>query len=302
MNQIPYGSTAYGVEAASEMYFNKSAKDLSLAEASLLAGLTQAPTRYSPFGANPDLAKGRQEVVLTRMVEDGVISEEEADIARKEELVFAEPEDLKAPHFALWIKEQLAETYGDAVVEQGGLRVKTTLDLDLQEFAQEAVAEEVADLSDLKVGNGAAIVTRPGSGEILAMVGSKDYFAEDEDGKVNIILAERQPGSSIKPLNYALGIKDEKITASTPLADVPTCFGVAGQKAYCPRNYDYTYHGPQQVRFSLGNSFNIPAVRVLALNGIENFVDFATELGITTWHDPSNYGLSHPGGWRSKTI
>ncbi len=296
LNEIPYGSTAYGIEAASEMYFDKSAKDLSLAEATLLAGLTQAPTRYSPFGANPNLAKGRQGVVLGRMVEDGIISQEEADTAKEEELVFAEPQNLKAPHFALWIKEQLAETYGDAVVEQGGLRVKTTLDLELQEFAEEAVATEVAELIDLKVGNGAAIVTRPASGEILAMVGSKDYFAEDEDGKVNIIFAQRQPGSSIKPLNYALGIKDERITASTPLADVPTCFNVVGQKAYCPRNYDFNFHGTQQVRFTLGNSFNIPAVRVLALNGIENFVEFATEMGITTWLNSSDYGLSQTLG------
>lgn len=291
-NQIPYGSTAYGIEAAAELYFDKSVKDLTLAEGALLAGITQAPTRYSPFGARPELAKGRQETVLRRMVEDGYITSEEADKAKEEEIVFAEPEAPKAPHFALWVKEQLAEKYGDAVVEQGGLRVTTTLDLELQEFAEETVATEIEKLKNYDVGNGAALVTRPKTGEILAMVGSKDYFAEDEDGKVNIIFAKRQPGSSIKPLNYALALRDEKITLATVIADVPTCFSVIGQELYCPRNYDGEFHGAVQARFALGNSYNLPAVKVLSLNGLENFVELAKEMGITTFTDPSDYGLS----------
>ena len=292
LNQIPYGSTAYGIESASELYFGKEAKDLTLAEAALLAGLPAAPTAYSPFGANPERAKVRQELVLKRMVEDGYISQEEADKAKKEELKYAKPQKLKAPHFTLWVKELLAEKYGDSVVEQGGLRVTTTLDLELQEFAEEQVASEVGKLKKQNVGNGIALVTRPKSGEILAMVGSKDYFAEDEDGKVNVIFSLRQPGSSIKPLNYALAIENKIITASTPLADIPTCFVTSGQPPYCPKNYDNTFHGIQQVRFALGNSLNIPAVRVLALNGIENFIDFAKKMGITTFEDPSRYGLS----------
>lgn len=292
LNQIPYGSTAYGIGAASELYFGKEAKDLTLPEASLLAGITAAPTRFSPFGAHPELAKERQEAVLRRMVEDKYITEEEADTAKNEELHFAKPEDLKAPHFSLWVKDVLAEEYGDATVEKGGLRVTTTLDLDLQKLAEDAVASEVAKLQKSNVGNGAALVTKPGTGEILAMVGSKDYFAEDEDGKVNIIFRERQPGSSIKPLNYALGLKDKKITLATPFADVPTCFSVLGQKDYCPVNYDGTYHGATQIRFAMANSYNIPAVRVLALNGVDNFIDFAEKLGITTWNDRSKYGLS----------
>src|SRR3989344_5059567 len=282
LNQIPYGGTSYGIGAASETYFGKNAKDLTLAEAALLAGLPAAPSYYSPFGARPEFSKGRQETVLKRMVEDGYITQEEADKAKDEELKYAEPEDLRAPHFALWVKNLLAEKYGESVVEKGGLRLITSLDLELQEFAEVAVATEVAKLKKQNVGNGAALVTRPKTGEILSMVGSKNYFAEDEDGKVNIIFAKRQPGSSIKPLNYALAIKDKKITLSTPLADVPTCFSVFGQKAYCPVNYDGTFHGAQQARFALGNSFNIPAVRVLALNGVENFIDFPTEMGITT--------------------
>lgn len=292
LNQIPYGSTAYGIGAASELYFGKSAKDLTLAEASLLAGITAAPTRFSPFGARPELAKGRQEAVLRRMVEDGHISEEDAQKALEEELKFAEVETPPAPHFALWIREILAEEYGEVMVEQGGLRVTTTLDLDMQAFAQEAVAEEVASLASSNVRNGAALVTKPETGEILAMVGSKDYFAEDEDGKVNIIFANRQPGSSIKPLNYALAIEQKKLTAATVMADIQTCFTVPGQEAYCPVNYDRSFHGAVNIRDSLANSFNIPAVRVLALNGVNNFIDFSTKMGITTFQDPSRYGLS----------
>ncbi len=292
LNQIPYGSTAYGIGSASELYFGKSAKDLTLSEATLLAGLPQRPSAYSPFGARPELAKDRQHAVLRRMVEDGHLTQEEADKAEKEELKFASIEAPKAPHFALWVKETLAEKYGDVVVDKGGLRVTTTLDLELQEFSEDAVKTEVEKLEKQKVGNGAALVTRPSTGEILAMVGSKDYFAEDEDGKVNIIFAKRQPGSSIKPLNYALAIKDKKITPSTPLADIPTCFNVIGQPPYCPINYDGQFHGSVQVRFALGNSYNVPAVRVLALNGIENFVKFANEMGITTFENPDNYGLS----------
>lgn len=292
LNQIPYGGTAYGIGAASEVYFGKAPKDLTLSEATLLAGLPQSPSTYSPFGAHPELAKGRQEAVIRRMVEDEYITQEEADLALAEKLNFTKPQKLEAPHFALWVKSILAEKYGEPMVEKGGLRVTTTLDLDLQNFAQDAVATEVAKLKKQKVGNGAAIVTKPQTGEILTMVGSKDYFAEDEDGKVNIIFSERQPGSSIKPLNFALALKDKKITSSTPLADVPTCFTVAGQKPYCPVNYDGGFHGATQVRFALANSYNIPAVRVLALNGIENFINFATDMGITTFNDPSNYGLS----------
>ncbi len=292
LNTIPYGGTAYGIEAASETYFNKSAKSLNLPEAALLAGLPQAPSTYSPFGAHPELAKGRQEEVLKQMVANKYISQAESDKASQEPLIYASINPPQAPHFALWIKEQLANKYGDKMVEQGGLRVYTTLDLDVQNFAQLAVATEVGKLKKQKVGNGAAIVTRPKTGEILAMVGSKDYFAKDEDGKVNVTLSSRQPGSSIKPLNYALAIKDQKITPATAFADVPVCFDVFGQPDYCPVNYDGTFHGLVETRFALGNSYNIPAVKVLALNGLDNFVAFAKQMGLTTLTDPKDYGLS----------
>lgn len=292
LNQIPYGSTAYGIESASELYLGKSIKDLSLAEAALLAGLPQSPTRYSPFGAHPEYAQERQLTVLKRMVEDKYITQEEADKAKEEKITYATITPPKAPHFALWVKEQLVEKYGEVMVDKGGLRVTTTLDLELQEFAQNTVATEVGRLKKQNVGNGAAIVTRPKTGEILAMVGSKDYFATDEDGKVNVIFSQRQPGSSIKPINYALALKDNKITLSSAFADIPTCFLVTGQAPYCPVNYDGTFHGIVQARFALGNSYNLPAVKVLALNGLENFVAFAKEMGLTTLSDPKNYGLS----------
>ena len=292
LNQIPYGGTAYGVEAASETYFNKPVKDLDLAESALLAGLPQRPSTYSPFGAHPELAKTRQEEVLKQMVANKYITQEESDKADKEPLVYTNAKAPEAPHFALWIKEQLADKYGDKMVEQGGLRVYTTLDLDIQDLAQQAVATEVGKLKKQKVGNGAVIVTRPSTGEILAMVGSKDYFASDEDGKVNVTLSQRQPGSSIKPINYALALKDQKITPATAFADVPTCFKVLGQPDYCPVNYDGTFHGLVQARFALGNSYNIPAVKVLAVNGVDNFINFGKTMGLTTLSDPSNYGLS----------
>lgn len=292
LNSIPYGGTTYGIEEASQVYFNKSAKDLDLAQAALLAGLPQRPSTYSPFGAHPELAKTRQEEVLKQMVANKYITQEEADKAAKEELVYTSVSPPQAPHFALWIKEQLADKYGEKVVEQGGLRVYTTLDLDIQNMAQLTVATEVGKLKKQKVGNGAVIVTHPSTGEILAMVGSKDYFATDEDGKVNVILSQRQPGSSIKPLNYALALKDQKITLATPFADVPTCFQVLGQTNYCPVNYDGVFHGLVQARFALGNSYNIPAVKTLAVNGLDNFVSFANQMGISSFTDPSQYGLS----------
>ena len=292
LNTIPYGGTAYGVESASETYFGKPVKELDLAESALLAGLPQRPSTYSPFGAHPEMAKGRQEEVLKQMVANKYITEDEAKMAAEKKLVYSNINPTQAPHFALWIKEQLAEKYGEKIVEQGGLRVYTTLDLEIQNFAQLAVATEVGKLKKQSVGNGAALVTRPSTGEILAMVGSKDYFATDEDGKVNVVLSQRQPGSSIKPLNYALAIRDQKITPATAFADVPSCFKVTGQANYCPVNYDRSYHGLVQTRFALGNSFNIPAVKILALNGLENFISFAEQMGISTLTDPKDYGLS----------
>jgi len=293
LNHVPYGGTAWGIEAAAQTYFGKSAQNLSLGEAVLLAGLPAAPTRYSPFGANPELAKQRQELVLSRMVEEGYINNKEAEITKTESLkLMPAKTDIKAPHFVLWVKELLVEKYGEQLVEKGGFRVTTTLDLDLQEYAQATLAAEIAGLEKMRVGNGAALITNPKTGEILSMVGSRNYFDTEHDGNVNVTIRPRQPGSSIKPINYAAALETGKLNPASLILDIPTCFSVTGQPPYCPRNYDNTFHGPVQVRFALGNSYNIPAVKTLSLNSVETMVATASAMGITGWKDPNLYGLS----------
>lgn len=293
LNHIPYGGTTYGIESAAREYFNKSAKDLTLAESALLVGLPQAPSRYSPFGSTPELGKQRQKQVLGRMVEEKFITQQEADAAFKEELTFADNlVSIKAPHFVFWVRDLLLERYGQDKVLGSGLKVTTSLDLTLQEAAQASLSAEIKTLTRLKVSNGAALVTKPMTGEVLAMIGSKDYFDLENDGNVNVTLRYRQPGSSIKPLNFATGLLLGWPTSTTYL-DIPTCFNVQGQKQYCPKNYDNSFRGPVQMRFALGNSYNIPAVKQLALNGIDSFIATASAMGIQGWQeDPSRYGLS----------
>ena len=293
LNFSPYGGTAYGLESAAQTYFDTPARDLTLAQAALLAGLPQAPTRYSPFGSSPENAKSRQKEVLRRMVEDGYITDQERQLAETEPLNFATAKiDIKAPHFVFYVKDLLVEKYGLRTVEEGGLRVTTSLDLDLQTYAQASLSAQIAKLKSLRVGNGAALITTPDTGEILSMVGSRNYFDTDHDGNVNVTLSYRQPGSSIKPLNYASALDKHLITPASLLLDIPTCFIVTGQPQYCPKNYDSTFHGPVQIRFALGNSYNLPAVKVLGLNTVEDFTASASGYGITGWDDPSRFGLS----------
>ena len=291
LNQVPYGGTAWGVGTAAEKYFGKKVKDLNLAESSLLAGLPQAPTLYSPFGNHPELAVERQHAVLTRLVEDKYISKEQKEEAIQTPLVFAKPTNIKAPHFVMYVKEQLVTKYGEHLVERGGLKVTTTLDLDLQEYAQATVASEIKKIQYMNVGNAAALITKPATGEILAMVGSTDYFATPS-GSFNVTTALRQPGSSIKPVTYAIGMENKLITPGTMLLDVPTCWGVVNQPQYCPKNYDGKFHGPVHVRFALGNSYNIPAVKMLYMNTLETMVASASAFGLDTFKDPKYYGLS----------
>jgi len=293
LNHIPYGGTAYGIEQASRLYFNKSASDLDLAEAALLAGMPQAPSRYSPFGSSPELARQRQRQVLDRMVEEKYITQDEANRTYDSDLKYAPQQtNIKAPHFVMFVKDLLIEKYGAKQVEQGGLRVTTTLDLDIQEYAQATVSAQIDKLNASKITNGAALVTKPATGEILAMVGSRNYFDSEIDGNVNLTTSLRQPGSSIKPLNYALGLS-KGYPASTMFLDIPTCFSATGQPgAYCPKNYDGSFHGATQMRQALANSYNIPAVKMLALNGITDFIATASAMGISTFKDPSQYGLS----------
>lgn len=291
LNQVPYGGTAWGIETASEKYFGKHVKDLSLSESALLAGLPQAPTRYSPYGAHPELAKTRQWEVLKRMIEDRYITKDQADVAYSEQLHFKNNPNIKAPHFVMYVKDQLENAYGQALVERGGLKVITTLDLGLQEYAQATISAEIDKIKNLRVTNGAALITKPATGEILAMVGSTDYLASPS-GNVNVTTRPRQPGSSIKPINYAIGLERRLVTPATMFLDIPTCFGNINQPNYCPRNYDGNFHGPVQLRFALGNSYNIPAVKMLYLNTVADMVASASAFGLDTIKDSRRYGLS----------
>lgn len=292
LNQIPYGGTAYGIEEAAKRYFNKSAHHLTLEEAAFLAGLPQAPSLYSPY-RNPDLAKKRRDEVLLAMKKLKYINEDTYQKAIQKPLtVVPLKEAIYAPHFVFYVKEELEKRFNIQEIETGGFKVYTTLDLDTQKYAEQVLKEELEKIKDLRVTNGAILVTRPPTGEILAMVGSVDFFATPS-GSFNVTTALRQPGSAIKPLNYAVGIERGLVTPATIFLDIPVCFTYPGQpKAYCPVNYDGQYHGPQALRFSLGNSFNIPAVKMLALNGVKEFIASASAFGITTFKDPKNYGLS----------
>lgn len=297
LNEVPYGGTAYGIEAAANLYFNKHARDLNLAEAALLAGLPQRPSVYSPYGSQPELSKKRQREVLRRMVEDNYVTKSQVDTAMSESLQYRTPQNevgFKAPHFVLYVKEKLIEQFGDKLVEQGGLRVTTTLDYNLQEKAQKIVKEEIEKLAPHKVGNGAAVVLDPKTGQILAMVGSKDYFAKDYDGNVNVVLSLRQPGSATKPVTYAAALQ-KGYTASQVLLDVKTEFpGGASQPTYAPVNYDGQYRGPTQVRYTLGNSLNLPAVKILAMVGVRRVMELAYKMGLSSW-EPTDENVASVG-------
>ncbi len=293
LNYISYGGTSVGVEAASHRYFDKPASQLTLAEAALLAGLPQAPSRYSPFGSNPGEAKARQAEVLRRMVEDGYITPLQAEEAKAQVLTYSlSTTDIQAPHFVFFVRDLLYEKYGIETVERGGLRVTTTLDLDLQQATQASLSAEVDSLERYNITNGAALIVKPNTGEILSMIGSKNYFDTENDGQVNVTLAERQPGSSIKPIMYATAFQERLLNPGTVLLDIPTCFDVPGQKSYCPKNYDGSFKGPTTIRQALGNSLNIPAVKGLRLLGLDRFIRQAQAMGISSWVDPSRYGLS----------
>lgn len=293
LNQVGYGGSAYGIEAAAETYFGKHAKELTLGEAAMLAGLPSAPTVYSPFGSHPELAREREKQVLNAMVRQGYISEATASEAFGQSLKFAPIEtSIKAPHFVMYVKDYLVKKYGLRVVEQGGLSVRTSLDYPMYEKTLQLIQNGVEKQKYLNVGNGSALVTNPKTGEILAMVGSTDFFDTARDGNVNVTIAPRSPGSSIKPLNYALAFEKGLITPATIIDDAPVTYRVEGQPPYSPIDYDGKWHGKVTARVALGSSFNVPAVKVLQQNGLQNFIDFAKNLGITTFGDPNRFGLS----------
>lgn len=304
LNEVSYGSFAYGIEEATQLYFRKHAQELTLAESALLAGLPKAPTTYSPFGANPNFARARQLEVLSRMVQQEYITQQEADEAAQEKLVFApQRTDIQAPHFVMYIKQLLAEKYGEHAVEQGGLDVITSLDLDLQQKVQEIVYEEAEKVKRLRISNGAAMVTNPNTGEILAMVGSKNYFDPNLDGNFNVTTALRQPGSSIKPVNYSYAFEKQIFTPASLIEDSPITYFIPGSEPYSPRNYDSRFHGKVPIRTAFGSSYNVPAVKILASYGVDQMVEQGKKLGITTWDNPRRFGLSLTlGGGEVKMI
>lgn len=286
LNVAPYGGTAVGVETASEKYFGKKAKDLSLVESAILAGLPQRPSYYSPYGSNSKAYIARTEQVLRRMREDGYITKKQEKDAMfslsKVEFLPKDTQSIKAPHFSLYVADLLIKQFGEKMVEAGGLQVTTTLDYKLQAKAEEIVKEEVKSAKSLKVGNGAVTVLNPKNGYILTMVGSRDFFETGEEGQFNVaVQGLRQPGSSIKPVMYATAL-EKGYSASTLIMDVETVFPNQGEKDYKPVNYDGKYHGPVQMRFALGSSLNVAAVKMLAQVGIKNMLATAERMGLYT--------------------
>lgn len=290
-NQVPYGGTAWGIEAAAQTYFGKSVKDLNLAQSAFLAGMPRAPSIYSPYGETPNLWKKRQKEVLSRMRDLKYITRQQEEEVLKEDLVFLAPRTpIYAPHFVMYVKDYLVQKYGLPIVEKGGLNVVTTLDLKTQEMAEDVVRKEVEKNAFLNLTNGASLITSPQNGDIIAMVGSKDYY-DLNSGKVNLTTSLRQPGSSIKIITYSAALS-HGFTAATILNDSPVTFTSSGGPSYSPVNYDGRFHGKIPLRLALANSLNIPAVKTLNKIGVETMIDLAKKMGITTWNEPQKYGLA----------
>jgi len=291
LNEAPYGGTAWGVGAAATYYFDKDISELNLTESVILAGLPQRPSAYSPFAGRTDsdgtpLWKVRSLGVLRRMQEDGFITPEQYNqvIDDFEALEFTQARtDIKAPHFVFYVRDQLGELFGEEVVERGGLKVTTSLDMELQEEAQTIVSEEIEKVEELNITNGSAMVMDPESGEILAMVGSRDYFNTDIGGQFNVAVdGFRQPGSSLKPITY-LTMLEKGYTPATMIVDAPTQFAANdSDDPYEPKNYDGQFRGPVNLRNSLGSSLNIPAVKALAMVGVQTFLEQAYSMGLTS--------------------
>lgn len=316
LNSVYFGEGAFGVEEAANVYFNKSAKDLDLAQSAILAGILPSPSRLSLFGDNLKEAKLRQKLVLEEMIRQKFISEEQKNKALAEDLqINAHESDINslAPHFALMVRDELIKKYGEENIVRSGFKVKTTLNLDWQQYAEKSVRKQVENLKGDNVSNGAAVVIDPKTSEVRVLVGSKDWY-DQSFGKFNIALSLRPPGSSFKPIVYIKAFEEDLIIPATILKDEPTSFPnfdeakfyasfpsrAAAQAAlardpnafYKPVDYDRKYRGPVTVRRALANSLNIPSVAVMKKVGVEAALDSAKNLGITTLKDSSNYGLS----------
>ncbi|MBU4421878.1 transglycosylase domain-containing protein [Candidatus Parcubacteria bacterium] len=295
LNEIPYGSVVYGIESAANRYFGKTAKDLTVAEAAMLASIPKATTYYNPFGSHRDDLEARYKYVIDAMADEGYITDAEKEVAKKED-VFSKLQEkaaaILAPHFVFYVKEYLSEVLGEQVVEQGGLKVITSLDLDMQELAERAITDKKDLINSFNATNASLVALNPKTGEVLAMVGSLDYYDKDIDGNVNVALRSRQPGSSFKPIVYATAFS-RGYTPNTILFDVETTHPtIIEEDGYTPKNYDLGEHGPVSVRKALAGSLNIPAVKMLYLAGVDSVLNLADLLGYTTLKDRSRFGLS----------
>lgn len=313
LNEIPYGGSSYGIESASKIFFGKSAADINLAEAAYLASLPKAPTYYSPYGNHKEELETRKNFVLGKMTSLGFITSEEAEIAKEEKVVFVNKgqNSIKAAHFSVFIRAYLEEKYGQDVIEQGGLKVTTTLDYALQQKAEELAARYAKENKEkFNASNTSIVALDPKTGQILVMVGSKDYFNKEDQGNFNVSLAYRQPGSAIKPFVYAAAFK-KGYTPETTLFDLQTEFNpsclhkyatgtvITAQSSsggkdecYMPENYDNKFRGPINLRSALAQSLNIPSVKTLYLAGIQNSLNTIKDMGISSLNDPNRYGLT----------
>lgn len=306
LNENPYGGTIYGIEEASNTYFNKNASDLTIAEAAYLAAIPQSPTLLSPYGKNKDKLDARKNLVLSRMRDLKFINEEEYNAAKAETVVFMPQANtgIKAPHFVFFIQEYLEERYGKDILLRGGLKVTTTLDYDLQKKGEEIVKEgALKNEKDWNGKNAALVAIDPKTGQILTMIGSRDYFDKDVDGNFNVATAARQPGSSFKPFIYATAF-NKGFTPSTILFDLPTEFqttcdaygkalpGYNQGDCYMPDNYDGKFRGPMSLRDALAQSINIPAVKLFYLSGLSDSLKTSEDMGITTLSNVNRYGLT----------
>lgn len=291
LNNIPYGGTAWGIQSATQKFFGKDVGELTLGEAAFMAGLPSSPSSYVSYASDIDMAKARQKLVLNRMEELGIITVDQGKKALAEDLKFVEQaEYIKAPHFVQYVRKELERRYGRQMVESGGLTVKTSLDLDLHNRLQAIVTEEVAKASNLNITNGALVVLEPKTGQILAYVGSVDYFKEGW-GAYDVITALRQPGSSIKPVTYALAL-ERGYTAASTIVDAPLTIQLGGGQTYKPVNYDGKFHGAVTLRSALANSYNIPAVKLVKEVGPDNMVTLGNNMGLKNWQVDDSYGYS----------
>src|SRR3954447_19949450 len=289
LNEVYYGNLAYGVEAAAQTYFGRSVSDLDLADLTFIAGLPQAPSGYDPY-VNPAAARARQDYVLEQMVRHGMITSEQADAARAKPIALQPRQEgtpVRAPHFVNFVRQLLERSYSSDTLFREGLQIRTTLDLRMQQMAEKAARDQIAELKERNANNAAVVSIKPDTGEILTMVGSVDYDNTAIAGQVNVALADRQPGSTLKPFTY-LAAFERGWAPSTMIMDVPTTFG----GTYTPLNYDQKFRGPVSVRRALAASLNVPAVKALEFVGMDAMLTMAHRMGINGLRDPARYGLS----------